>query len=725
MLTAAVFVSAFLLFEVQPLMARAILPWFGGAANTWTTCQLFFQVCLLLGYLYAHASVRYLSPRAGMRLHLGLLAGCCCLLPITPNPHWQPTGNENPILGIVGLLTCTVGLPYLVLSSTSPLLQAWYARRTQGAPYRLFALSNLGSLLALISYPLVVEPQLTGHLQIAAWSGLFVLFALLAGYTAFGWSSLPHSDDETHAQNSTPVEGTPRTPMDVEGNPQTPMDHSAMKGSPSVADRLLWLLLAACPSLLVLAITNHLSQDVAAIPMFWVLTLGIYLVTFIICFDSDRWYRRRIFFPLMVLSQAALIYALGDEYRNLTSEITDLLHKTGLGWTYKEHFNNLQTTVALFCGGLFVACMVCHGELARRRPAPAWLTGFYLTTSVGGALGGFFVAVCAPLLFQSAVELQIGVGSCGLLAALALGREVWRTEVERPALKRVVWVGGLLGALASLGLLASQVQHRNSQYQILRRNFYGCLRVAEIGHGAEATRTLKHGIIMHGMQYVEAPHCREPITYYSRNSGVGLAITQGREAHRPLKLGAIGLGTGTLAAYGQAGDQLCFYEINPLVPELARNPFRYLPDCAAEVRVLLGDARLTLDRQLPQGYDILVVDAFSSDAIPVHLLTREAFAIYARHLAPKGILAVHISNKYLNLEGVVAQAARERGWTGVVVDNLDDFTTCISASTWVLLSSNPALGLGRQLAEVARPVRLQQGLRPWTDDFSNLRQILK
>ena len=661
-----IFASAFLLFQVEPLIAKIILPWFGGTAAVWTICMLFFQLTLLLGYLYAHWTTERLRPKTQAWLHSGLLLASLLLLPVIPGAGWKPAGADNPTLRILGLLTVTVGLPYFLLSTSGPLVQAWYVRRNRGAvPYRLYALSNIGSLLALLSYPVLVEPYVATRAQAQIWSAAYVLFA---GLTLFAASRR---------------EGDPGGPGPAAG-PDAPEPLARWT-------RTAWVALPACASALLLAVTNHLTQNVAAIPFLWVLPLCLYLLSFIICFDRERWYRRAWFLPAMALALGGMAYALLD-IENVT----------------------IKPLIVLFSAGLFCACMICHGELVRLKPHPRQLTSFYLMIALGGALGGLLVGVAAPCLLNGDYELPAMLAACAVLAAFLASR-------ARP---RAVF--GSIGAAAAIGIIATLgfgVRAGIKDYRVRVRNFYGSLRVLDTGSGADAVRRLQHGAIDHGEQFLSPERSREATTYYGPNTGVGLAI---HAFERPgQRMGFIGLGAGTLAAYGRKGDEYRFYEINPLVERIARTEFKFLGESEAAVACVLGDARLSLERESPRHFSLLAVDAFSGDSIPVHLLTREAFQLYFRHLEPDGILAVHISNRYLDLEPVVERAARSLGKETLVVDTPEDEDADVFEATWVLVTGKAGLFETGMFKGAGAKQEARGNLRIWTDDYSNLFKVLK
>lgn len=661
-LHALVAAGAFLLFLVEPLIARAILPWFGGGAGVWTACMLFFQSALLAGYAYAHAISARLSPRAQAWLHIGLLAVSVALLPIMPSERWKPSGPGAPEFGILRLLTATIGLPFVLLSATSPLLQAWAGRLRPGrSPFPLYALSNLGSLLALPAYPVLVEPTLGTVAQARAWSAAYAGFALALGAVALA------------SRRTVPPSAQPVVPA-----------------HPEV--RALWLALPACSSTLLLAITNQLCQDVAAVPFLFLVPLAIYLATFVICFADDRWYPR-------VWCVRGLLVALAAAFAG------EILFPS----------LPLRAGVALYGFALFFGCMVCHGELARLRPAAAGLTGFYLISSLGGAASALFVGIIAPRIFAGYWERGVAAAAILPLSLIAAAYDPASPLAGRHGAARRA--AALMGASVGIAF-ALAVRSETAEVRLAARNFYGVLRIRE----SSGVRSLVHGITNHGSQFMDGPRRREPTAYYGRDAGVGLAFAR----HAPLearRVGIVGLGAGNLAAYGKPGDRFRFYEINPLVAEIAEREFSFLADSAAAIEVVLGDARLELEREPPQGFDLLVVDAFSSDSIPVHCITREAFALYDRHLAPGGLIAVHVSNRYLDLEPVVAAAARALRRTAIVIESRPAPARAILGAVWVLVGSEPAFFSDPEVLAVSRPVTARE--IAWSDDFSSLFQVLR
>lgn len=676
---ATIFLSAFLLFQVQPIIGKQVLPWFGGSAFVWTTCLLFFQGLLLLGYLYCHWLVRYLSARGQSLLHAAVLATSCLFLPIVADPAWQPAGAENPSLRILGALAATIGLPYFVLSTTGPLLQVWFARERPGSvPYRLFALSNLGSMVALLGYPFAVEPVLETHTQSLLWSSGFAAFVMLCLVLALRAARC--------------------------GASGAAGDHHAKSKRLRLRELALWVALAACPSLLLVSITAYLTQNVAPVPLLWVLPLALYLLSFILCFEHPRWYRRIVFVPLFIAGLAALAYLP-------KVDLSDLSTPARLG---------------AYLLALFAFCMVCHGELVRRRPDVSHLTAFYLMIALGGALGGVFVALIAPTFFVGDFELPIGLF---LTAALALGLLVGAPELaRRPGLRQAAAVGGggLVGALAFT--LAQQQWQNLHDARVTARSFYGTLRVRDIGTGEDAYRRLLHGNIIHGEQFLDPQRQRRPTTYYGEQTGAGLALAALRKPLPPgagLRLGVVGLGAGTLLTYGRRADVVRVYEINPQIVAIARSQFTYLADTRARVDIALGDGRLSLEREPPQQFDILLVDAFSGDSVPVHLLTLEAFRLYLKHLKRNGVLALHVSNKFLDLAPIVELAAGRLGKPAVLVVNEKDEEAGVFSSSWVLISDNRAVLDDQRVRAASKEIADYPSLKPWTDSYSSLFAVMK
>ena len=674
---ATIFLSAFLLFQVQPIIGKIVLPWFGGSASVWTTCMLFFQSMLLLGYLYAHGMVRLLSPAKQGLLHLTLLALSIATLPITPSSTWVKASDGDPAVLILAVLVMSVGLPYLLLSTTGPLLQAWFAKEKPGSvPYRLFALSNFGSMLALLTYPVAVEPFAPTRLQAAIWSVGFVCFAACCGILA--WRKATGRQAVVIHDTVTQVEPAAK---------------------PGTGMYLLWIALATGPSVLLLAVTNHLTQDVAPVPFLWIVPLALYLLSFVICFERNNWYQRAVYVPLLAIGLCTMSYIV-------INGVSDSF---------------VVLVVPCFAAALFIACMVCHGELAKLKPAPHLLTGFYLMVSIGGALGGLFVGVIAPRFFSDYYELPVGIIAIAILVLVVLVRD--RSYRLQRKWFQLAWLalGGMPVVLAYA--LVQEAVENNEFTRVSVRNFYGTLKVKVHKNGEKSYRWLEHGAIEHGNQFLMVERRQWPTTYFGPTSGVGLALTA-KSSETGLRVGVVGLGAGTLAAYSRPGDHFVFYEINPLVIKLARSEFFYLADAKGTIEMVVGDARLSLERQSPQSFDVLVVDAFSGDSIPVHLLTREAFALYFSHLKPNGTLAVNTSNKYLNLDPIVKLAADHFGKEAKLVVSYEDEAKAVNDASWVLITNKHNLMLSTALDGAAVDIETDPRLKGWTDDYSSVFSVL-
>jgi SAM-dependent methyltransferase len=664
---ATIFLGAFLLFLIEPLIAKLILPWFGGSAAVWATCLVFFQTALLLGYLYADATIRRLVPRRQSILHLGLLLVSLLWLPIVPPMFWRAHVQVDPAWRILGLLTFSIGLPFVLLSATSPLLQTWYARRASGrSPYHLFALSNLASLLALLSFPFLIEPHLSSRHQTALWSatyGLFVACCALSAWISRSYNPIAHAVPESSCEES----------------------------PPAFSAKLLWLSLSACGSMTLLAVTNHLSENVAPVPLLWVVPLALYLLSFALVFAKRQLYSRWFVARLLAVALGASGYAIYD------SSVT----------------HAVQISVPLFCCALFVVCVFCHGELAQRKPSVPYLTSFYLIIAMGGALGAVCVGLLAPHILSGIYELPIVLLLAALLATVVLWREGWSA--------RIFWAC----VTVSMGaVLVFNVRTMRDDTVAMMRNFYGALRVQEFKIGLQLPyRSLVHGTIEHGAQYLAFPENRNPTTYYGRRSGAGLALRFCCDG--PKRVGVIGLGTGTLAAYGKPGDSFRFYEINPQVIAVANGWFTFLKQSPAKTEIILGDARLSLEREPSQQFDVLAVDAFSGDSIPVHLLTKEAFAVYFRHLKPGGILAVHTSNTYLKLAPVVKLLAEDADYATRLISSDEETSIMVSSADWVLVTRNKEFLNKPETFAGSENITVPPHLRIWTDDYNNLFDILR
>lgn len=671
---ATIFLGAFLLFLVQPIMAKQILPWFGGSAAVWATCMVFFQVTLLAGYAYADWTTRRMSPRTQAKLHIGLLIASLALMPIVPDASWKPTGEENPSVRILAMLAVTIGLPYLMLSSTSPLIQAWFARRYAGTlPYRLFALSNFASLAALLAYPVTLEPWITTRVQSIGWSTAYALFVILCA--AAGISALRHSAAEA-------------MPGARDGSVQ-PTATEPSEPPPARSKQLLWLVLAATGSFMLVAVTNHICQNVASIPFLWVVPLTLYLATFIFAFDHPRWYLRRFF----IAATAAALPAMAFMFDSL----------------------DLDHAVPLYLGGLFVVCMFCHGEFARLKPAPKYLTTYYLMLSLGGALGGLLVGLVAPYVLSGHFDMLIGLIACGLL--LLLLTRAWG-----------LWASGI--AVAVIGSTAwwsyQNVEDQVSQSRVMMRNFYSAIRTRD-SQSPVPFRSLVHGGIMHGGQLLDPDLQLQASSYFGPDSGFGRLFDALPDERR--RVGVIGLGAGSITAHARAGDTFRFYEINPQVVDLAYREFTFLTATPAKTEVILGDGRLSLERETPQQYDVIAVDAFSGDAIPMHLLTREAFRIYLKHLKPEGVIAFQATNRFVDIAPVVERLAAEHGMAAVMItdhpQHSDGPGYWLSGTDQVLVTRNTELLQHDRIRGASQVIEPRAGFPVWTDDFNNLLRVLK
>ena len=683
------FLSAFLLFLVQPLLGKYILPWFGGSPAVWTSCMLFFQIMLLAGYGYAHLLAVRLPVRRQALLHGFLILVAVLTLPVVPSGTWKPEPGASPVLSIMGLLAVSVGPTYLLLSATGPLLQSWFPHTKPGAsPYPLYALSNLGSLLAVPAFPLLIEPALTINQQSRLWSWWYGLFSVLTVVCAAGIFRLGRAAAAGIARHAT---GSPR---------------------PSAGRRLLWLALAACGSVNLLATTNQICQDVAVVPLLWILPLGIYLLTFILCFQRRPWYARGVFAVVLApaLFQACVVLFQGV-------------------------FLDVRLQIASYALTLFACCMVCHGEMVRLKPAVEHLTSFYLVIALGGALGGALVTLAAPLLFVGFWEYHLVL----LVTPILLLSVMFRDPRSRLSAGRPFWAWSAC-YVALLGLAAALAVHIGRGLEGARdvtRNFFGVLRVLEQerDNPDEHRYVLMHGRIEHGFQYRSPEKRYWPTSYFGPNSGVGLAIRyhpKRTEGPGGLRVGVVGLGTGTLASYGQKGDYFRFYEINPEVVRFSELYFTYRKDSDAAIDVVLGDARVSMERERERGqrqrFDILAIDAFASDAIPVHLLTRECYQLYRYHLESDGILALHISSRYFDLGPVVRSLPASVPGTkayAVWVPADGNPLQGTDSTDWVLITAN-----GRFLTspDIETAIaRWPEGQKPvlWTDDYTNIFRLLR
>jgi spermidine synthase len=661
-----VVLSSFLLFLIQPIIAKQILPWFGGSASVWTTCLFFFQFTLLLGYVYAHAVIQWIPPGRQGALHISLIALSVLSLPVLASPVWR-TAEGDPALRILTLLTTTVGLPYFVLSSTSPLVQAWYARATH-APYRLFALSNAASLAGLLVVPLAFDAHLTIRQQAYTWTALYVGFALACAVLA--WTCARLAPDTTAAPT-------------LQRRPPSPVP----------AGRWVeWILLSALSSLVLVSVTAFITANIAAMPLIWVLPLALYLITFILAFGHDRYQGWPVAVPAVALSLAMLIAAQNEDF-----------------------IANFYVSLPLFLAGVFFICLFCHGRIAATRPDPRQLTAYFLVVSLGGALGSLSGSVLAPLLLRGDFEMPLALAAVAVMAA-------WVLRSAQRISRWAAIAAALLVTGAALVEIGSQIAHA----RLLTRNFYSSLRVEDVGSDPTTRfRRLLHGGTEHGTQFLDPQKRHQPTSYYSASSGIALAFERSRQLAegRSLSIGVVGLGTGAIAAYGRPGYSMTFFEINPQVVKLARSEFTYLTDSAATVDVKEGDGRLLLEHE-PGKFDLLAIDAFSGDAIPMHLLTKEAIALDLEHVRPDGALAIHISNQFVDLEPALARLSIEMGLTARVVSDdppgSEDDSSPLAASDWVLLARDPKWFDDPKLADQAEPLEDPLPGPAWTDDFNSI-----
>lgn len=666
---AAIFLSAFLLFAVEPMAAKRLLPALGGSSAVWITCLVFFQTVLLFGYLYAHALAQRARSSWPSLLHIALLILAAIGLAAVRQPNLSRAAT-HPVTAIFAALSMTIGVPFLLLASTSPLLQDWWARQQQSRiPWRIFALSNAGSLLALVLYPSVIEPRLTLDQQRAAWDWGFALYAALCAGAA--WRA--------------------RSVMALPQSEASPAD-AALRSSTHA--RVLWFLLPAAAAMQLCAVTSHITQNIAAIPLLWILPLAVYLITFILAFEFPGLYRQWIVVGMLVVLLASL----------------------GMMLSNSEVSYPILLNIGFFLAEMFFACYFCHAEAYALRPARSSEgTLFYLLVAAGGAAGTFFIGILCPLLFSANYDFALAFLATAMLALAATWRSGWR--------QRLLWSAATAGMLA-LVIMLHIAYARDTMLE--ERNFYGALREEESHFPPQAltVRTLFNGTIEHGAQWFAPEFRRTPTTYYAIDSGIGLAL-RFCCGGRPRNIGVIGLGTGTIAAYGRPGDRIRFYEINPAVLPIAQHLFAYLRESEAQITFAPGDGRLSLTAEPPRHFDVLVVDAFTGDAIPLHLLTTQAMQIYRRQLTPGGILVFNVSNQYLNLPPEIAALAQASGMEARVINTRADDDRGEFRASWVLVTRNAHFLQQPAVASVARAIRLQPGLGAWTDDYSSLLPILE
>jgi hypothetical protein len=664
-----VFLASFLLFLVEPIAAKQLLPVLGGSAAVWITCLVFFQTALLVAYLYAHWLTR--RPQWGLYFSLFALAAASAILWIVRNPI-NSNGAANPITTVFAALSLSIGIPFLILGATSPLLQVWWARlETAAIPYRLFALSNLASLLALLLYPTLIEPHLALRAQRLMWCCGFSAFVLLSAALALKVRSATAHLSQAVIQEDPSL-------------PPAPLSH-----------KILWVVLPMGASMQLSSVTSYLTANVAAIPLLWILPLAVYLLSLILAFQFPRLLPRAILTRFLIVMLASLGY---------------MLSHVEVSWP-------MRIALIFFLVEVLASCLFCHTEAYALRPArTSETTLFYLLFAAGGALGSFLIGIVSPLLFSFNYDLSITFLVTALLALAVTWNNGWS--------QRLLWSVASIMLLVLAVLVHIAYQHYTT---IAVRNFYGALRVQQDHSFPGATlRTLSNGAIQHGTQIFGSDELRKtPTTYYAEDSGVGLALRFCCHDRSARTIGVIGLGVGTLAAYGHTGDRITFYEINPAVAPIAQNVFTYIRDSAARVRIVKGDARTSLAAESPQQFDVLVIDAFSGDAIPLHLLTTQALALYRRHLAPNGILAFHVSNQHVYLEPAIALLATSAGMQVMRVSSLPNDARGEYTATWMLLTDSPDFFSQPELVAHARPPALKPGLRLWTDDYSSLLPLIR
>lgn len=725
--TGTIFVSAFLLFLIQPLFGKMALPLLGGAPGVWNTALVFFQAALLAGYLYAHLTSRYLPMRAQIGLHAVVLVVATLALPVTISAAWQSPPDSMPIFWLLGLLAANVGLPFFALSANAPLLQRWFAASDHaraGDPYFLYAASNLGSVIALLAYPLIVEPSIGLTGQSMLWSAGFVGLAGLIGLSAWTvWRGAPTAAAQTAIHATSDI---------------------------TWRQRAIWTALAFIPSGLLLSVTGHITTDIVAVPLLWVVPLALYLLSFTFVFAARPLLTPRWFKPLLPACLVAAAFLV-----------------------FLPQLTNAYLAAGLALLTLFAVSMVCHGRLAALRPSSDHLTEFYLWMSFGGVLGGAFVGLGAPMLFDgvweypillvaSAIAARVGVTQArrlrvpdillplslaAAIVALEAGVDLSPDSVEIVMLVMVA-TGGLLvwglrrplplGILIICVLLLGHAvgQHRGSVSLIAQeRSFFGVHRVKLVEDPGIAQ--LVHGNIIHGAQFTDNERGGEPLLYYDWRAGLGqITAAMAAEGRLGLAVGAIGLGTGASACHAVPGQRWTFFEIDPVVERLAREHFSYLARCRPNAQVVIGDARLTLTRGTEGRFDLIAVDAFSSDAIPLHLITSEAVGLYRSRLEDGGLLVFHISNRYLDLEPVMARLARAHGLEARVFEYDPTFGGKAERapwevpSTWVVMGSDTTR-LDRLFGPIDegtgtwRAPRREPGMRLWTDNYSNILSVLK
>ena len=733
-----IFTSAFLLFQVQPLISKFILPWFGGSPAVWTAAMLFFQVVLFGGYLYAHLTSTYLRPKGQFVLHLALLAvsaGLALYTRISPSEGLKPTGDESPLLQILMVLGASVGVPYFALSSTGPLLQKWFSDAFVGvSPYRLFALSNVGSLLALLSYPFFFEVYWDSRTQAAMWAIGFLVFALCCAFCAW-WTFKAR---EANTANDVKSHARHLTAADV---------------PPSWLLRGAWIGLPALASVMFLAVTNEVCQNVATVPLLWIVPLSFYLLSFIVAFDHPRWYIR----PLCAAGAILLLMYVSNF--NQFADYTAAPLNAVLGRTEANAIvlDTWVMEISVYFLGLLLVCLICHCELASLKPGPKYLTSYFLSMSLGGALGGIFVNLIAPYVFNTFFEMPLAflasIGIAGWLLAL------WASRFGDGARSVAICAAGAALLLVGYWQIAEPMRISNNARNITihrDRSFFGIVSVQHRSRTEpEYTNyAFKSGHVPHGKQFADPARRNDTrLAYWGPDTGCRVSLEYKVAKEPKCRIGVVGLGVGTIAAFAKETDYVRFYEINPQVTHIAKTYFHYLEDCKAPTPdIVHGDARLKLEQELKETgshqFDVLCLDAFSGDAVPTHLLTNEAFVTYKQHLKPDGLIVCNITNSYLDLWPVIKRLADEHGFKTARIYRPTVDNSLIERTYFAMLTNDeeflgPVMAgvrqrLAEQLASEGAPssetevlIRMPANFQKkrdvplWTDRYHNLFQVLR
>jgi spermidine synthase len=688
-----IFLSAFLLFQIQLIISKYLLPWFGGTASIWTVCMLFFQIILLLGYLYSHLITKYLTITMQVIVHVILLVFGFFSLNIFPDESWKMAiDSSNPTFYVLLILLLFVGLPAVILSSTSPLLQSWISKvKRNKSPYKLYALSNLGSLLGLFLFPFIFEPLFGLQNLKIIWSVLFSLFCVCCGFCLYYI-----------------IRGC------KDGIKMEKTDLPQVSSAPRLKEKVNWLLLSASTCVLFIVITNKISQDIAVVPFLWVAPLFLYLLSFVIVFSRSNIISKRLpgKFMYIVVPVFISLYFLA------------VLEEVALG---------IFIQITLCLSVLFFFSLICHTELVRTKPNRDFLTDFYLMIAVGGVLGGIFTGLIFPMIFTDYFELPIILFVCAFICIQIYYKINHNTHHKKHELVTKSKEGLLLHKIMTglfvvfvifgISVFSSYLIDLYAGNIASSRSFYGVLKIRNYNNSNPEIqfKAMINGGIVHGFQFVDKNKSSFPTAYYCKESGVGIAF-QALDERKGLKIVSIGLGVGTVAVYGKRGDEINFYEINRDVEKLGREHFSYLDDSLAEIKVIVGDARISLENEKETNFDLIILDAFSSDSIPVHLLTKEAFSVYLAHLKSDGIIAVHTSNRYLNLDPVILNIADYYKLNPLII-NSDETNFCFDA-TWILLSPQFDFEIINDFDKYRKVNNYKINGRLWTDDYSNLLQAL-